>query len=185
MDTLSRNWGWVVLRGVLAILFGAVALTLPGIALATLVLVYGAYALVDGVCTIAWAIANRKGEPRWVALILGGFAGIAVGILTFLFPAMTAFTLLMLIAAWSIVAGVAQIVASFRLRKEITGEWLLGLAGLMGVGFGAVLIVAPGAGALALVLWIGAYAVAWGAVLIALGLRLRSWGHAHAALASV
>jgi uncharacterized membrane protein HdeD (DUF308 family) len=179
MDNLTRDWGWVVLRGVLAILFGVVTLSFPGITLAAFVLLFGAYALADGVGIIAWAIANRHGEPHWIAAILGGLAGIAAGIATFLSPPMTAVALLMLIAAWAIVTGVACIVAAIRLRKVLTGEWLLALAGVLALVFGGTLIAAPGPGALALALWIGAYAVVSGAMLVALGFRLRSWGRKH------
>jgi uncharacterized membrane protein HdeD (DUF308 family) len=179
VETLTRNWGWVALRGVAALLFGVLTLFYPGITLAALVLLFGAYAFVDGVFMAVSAIAHRHVQPRWVALFLGGLLGIAAGLVTFFMPGLTAVALLALIAAWAIVIGIAEIVVAIRLRKEITGEWMLVVAGLLAVAFGVILIMTPGVGALAMVLWIGAYAVISGILLIALGFRLRSWGRMH------
>jgi uncharacterized membrane protein HdeD (DUF308 family) len=176
METLSRNWGWVVLRGVAAILFGAFALFQPGITLAALVLVFGAYAFADGVSMLVWSIAGRSGDSRWVALLVGGLFGIGIGLVTFFRPGVTAVALLVTIAVWAIAIGVATIAAAIQLRKQITGEWKLILSGLLSVALGLVLLGAPKAGALAMVLWIGAYAVVGGVLLIALGFQLRSWG---------
>jgi uncharacterized membrane protein HdeD (DUF308 family) len=177
MEILSRNWGWVVLRGVAAILFGALALFQPGITLAALVLMFGAYAFVDGVSMLVWSIAGRQGDSRWVALLVGGLFGIGTGVLTFFRPGLTAVALLVTIAVWAIAIGVATIAAAIQLRKEITGEWKLILSGLLSVALGLVLLAAPQAGALAMVLWIGAYAIVGGVLLIGLGFQLRSWGH--------
>src|SRR5687767_7692947 len=181
MEVLSRNWGWVVLRGVAAILFGVLTFLQPGITLAALVLMFGTYSLVDGVIMIVWAIANRHGEPAWVPLVIAGLLGIAAGIVTFFFPAMTTVALLMIMAAWATAIGVTTIVAAIRLRKEITDEWRLVLSGLLSVGLGVILAAAPGVGALAMVLWIGGYAIVSGILQIALGFRLRSLGHMHPA----
>lgn len=179
VETLTRNWGWVALRGVVAILFGILTLFNPGITLAALLLLFGAFALVDGTFMVVSAIANRKGQPRWVALLLGGLLGIAVGIITFVMPGITAVALLAVIAVWAILTGMAEIVAAIRLRKVITGEWLFVLAGLMAVAFGVILVVQPGAGALAMALWIGVYALISGILMVALGFKLRSWGRTH------
>lgn len=179
VDVLARNWWLVALRGVAALLFGLLTLFNPAVTLAALVLLFGAYALVDGVFTIVSALANRHGESHWVALLVGGVLSVALGVLTFLMPGVTAVVLLYCVAAWAIVTGGAQIAAAIRLRKVITGEWLLALAGVLSVAFGLVLVVFPGAGALAVALWIGAYAIVLGIVLIAFAFRLRSWGRAH------
>ena len=176
MEALLRNWGWVVLRGVAAIVFGALTLVYPAITLQVLVLLFGAYALVDGVFMLVSAIANRRGLPRWGVLAIGGLLGITIGLATLLVPAITAVALLAFIAAWAILMGIAEITAAIRLRKEITGEWLLVVTGVLTVVFGGVIIARPALGALAIVLWIGAYAVVSGALLVALGVRLRSWG---------
>lgn len=178
---LTRNWGWVALRGVVAVLFGLLTFFYPAITLVTLVLLFGAYAFVDGIFMVVGAIANRRGEPRWVALLIGGLIGIGIGLLTLYRPAITAAALLGVIAAWAILTGIAEIAAAIRLRKEITSEWMLGLAGVLAVLFGVLLIVYPGAGAMAVTLWIGAYAFVTGILLIALGFQLRSWARTHPA----
>ena len=175
VETLTRNWGLVALRGIVAILFGVLTIFYPAITLATLI-------LVDGIFMALAAIANRHGEPRWVALLIGGLLGVAAGLVTLFMPGITAVVLVSLVAAWAILTGIAEIVAAIRLRKEITGEWILVLAGVLAVAFGLLLFVRPGAGALAVVLWIGVYALIYGVVLLALGFRLRSWGRTHAAV---
>jgi uncharacterized membrane protein HdeD (DUF308 family) len=180
-DVLTRNWGWVALRGVVAVLFGLLTLFNPAITLLTLVLLFGAYALVDGVFMTVGAIANRRGEPRWAALLIGGLIGIGIGLVTLFRPGITAAVLLGVIAGWAILTGIAEIAAAIRLRKEITREWMLGLAGALAVAFGVLLIGYPGAGALAVALWIGAYAFVTGILLIALGFQLRSWARSHPA----
>lgn len=180
--TLTRNWGWIALRGVLAIVFGVLTFMYPGITLLSLVYLFGAYALVDGVFLVVSAITNRRGEPRWVALLIAGLLGIGAGIVTLFWPGITAVALLAMVAAWAIVVGIAEVVAGIRLRNEITGEWILIVAGVLGVAFGVFMILKPAAGALAMLLWIGVYAVASGVLLLALSLRLRSWGQVHPAV---
>jgi uncharacterized membrane protein HdeD (DUF308 family) len=173
LRTLAQNWWAILLRGVCAVLFGLGAFAWPGVTLAVLVLLYGAYALVDGVLAVAWALIGRhSGAFPW-GVLLAGLGGVAIGVLTFLWPGLTALALLYLIAAWAIVRGVFEIIAAFHLRREIENEWLLGLSGLLSVVLGAVLVVAPGAGALALLWWIGAFAIAFGVLSIILGVRLK------------
>jgi len=182
-NDLGRNWGWIVVRGVAAVIFGVLALVLPGITLAALVLLWGAYALADGIIALIAAFRIRdRGKPFW-ALLVVGILGIAAGILTFIWPGMTAIVLLAFIAAWSLVMGIFQIIAAVRLRKSIENEWLLGLSGLLSVIFGVLMLINPGAGALAVIWVIGAYAIVFGVLLIALGLKLRSRTH-HSSLAS-
>jgi uncharacterized membrane protein HdeD (DUF308 family) len=180
VEALARNWGLVALRGVLALLFGLLTVFNPALTLIYLVYLFGAWTLVDYVMAITSAITNRKGEPSWVAILLGGIAGVLIGLATFLMPGVTAIVLLILIAAWSIMTGLAQIVAAIRLRKEITGEWLLVLAGIISVACGVFLVARPAVGALAVTLYIGTYAIALGVVLLLLSLRLRAWGRRHA-----
>jgi uncharacterized membrane protein HdeD (DUF308 family) len=180
---LGRNWGWIVVRGIAAMIFGVLALVLPGITLAALVLLWGAYALADGIIALIAAFRIRdRGKPFW-ALLVVGILGIAAGILTFIWPGMTALVLLAFIAAWSLVMGIFQIIAAVRLRKSIENEWLLGLSGLLSIIFGVLMLINPGAGALAVIWVIGAYAVLFGVLLIALGIKLRSRTH-HSSLAS-
>jgi len=175
LEYLGRNWGWVVVRGVVAVLFGVMAFAWPNITLAALVIVWGAYALADGVLALiaAWQVRDQ-GRPFWSLLIVG-LLGIAAGVVTFMWPAMTALTLLMIIAAWAVVMGIFQIVAAVRLRKVIEDEWWLGLSGLLSVIFGIAVFAKPGAGALALIWVIAAYAILFGILLIALGVRLKQY----------
>ncbi len=175
MDLLARNWGWMMLRGVAALIFGLLTLFNPGITLVVLVIFFGAYAIVDGIFAIITALVHRREERHSVALLINGLISLAVGIATFVWPGITAFVLLYLIAAWALITGVMEIVTAIRLREVIRGEWLLVLAGVLSILFGILLFFRPGAGALAVVLWIGAYAMVFGILLIALAFRLRSW----------
>ena len=182
LHALERNWWLILLRGVCAIIFGVLTFIWPGITLLTLVLFYGAYALIDGAIAIWAAIVGGEPAPRWWLLIVG-LLGIAAGLVTLLMPGVTALVLLYFIAFWAILTGVMQIVGAIRLRKEIDNEWLLAASGVLSVLFGVILIVQPGAGALGLLFVIGAYAVIYGVILIGLALRLRSHSHSHAVAA--
>jgi uncharacterized membrane protein HdeD (DUF308 family) len=170
---LSKNWWILVLRGVAAIVFGVLTFMQPAVSLAVLVLFWGAYALVDGVFGVIAALKgpHADGFPWW--MLFTGIVGIAAGVFTFMSPGITALALLYVIAAFAIVRGVLEISAAIRLRHEIDNEWLLILAGVVSIIFGAVLIVTPGAGALALVLWIAMFAVAGGVLEIILGFKLK------------
>ena len=175
VGTLARNWWVVLLRGVAGIIFGLATFFAPEISLTVLVLFFGAYAFLDGILALISAIRRRGATDHWWLLVLEGVMGVAVGVLTFVWPDITALALLYLIAAWALVTGGLEIAAAIRLRKVITGEWLLVLIGIASVALGVILILFPAPGALAVVLWIGAYALVSGALLIALGIRLRSW----------
>lgn len=172
---LKRNWWVVLLQGLAAVLFGVLALVWPGLTLATLVLLFGAYALVDGVFAVVGSLAHRKEYEDWWLVLLTGLASIAVGILTFIQPGITALSLLFLIAAWALVIGVLTIVEAIQLRKEIEGEWLLILAGIASVLFGLFMFALPGAGALSLIWLIATYAIVYGVLQVIFALRVRSW----------
>jgi uncharacterized membrane protein HdeD (DUF308 family) len=178
-DTLSGNWWAVALRGLAALLFGILTLMSPGISLAALVLLFGAYALVDGVLAIVAAFRHRRAGEKWWVVALGGIAGIAAGIITLLVPAITALVLVYVIAARAIVVGAMELTGAIRLRKVIKGEWLMALGGVASIVFGILVAIYPGVGALTIVLWIGAFSLVIGAMLIGLGFRLRSWGRVH------
>lgn len=171
--TLVQNWWVVALRGVAALFFGLGALLWPGLTLAVLVLLFGAYALVDGIFAIVTGIAARHEQERWWMMLLAGVASALTGVLTLLWPGITALVLLYFIAGWSMVTGILQIAAAIRLRREIEGEWLLGLAGVGSVIFGILLATLPGPGALALIWLIGVYALVYGILLLVLAFRLR------------
>ena len=177
-DTLSRSWWMLLLRGLVAIAFGVLTFARPGITLASLVLVFGAFALADGVLGVWTALTHRHdGENRWL-LLLGGLAGIGVGVLTLFEPGITAVALLFYIAIWAITTGVLEIVAAIRLRHEMQGEWMLVLAGLCSVAFGVLLMARPGDGALAVLWLIGSYALLFGILLLALSFRVRGFAKA-------
>ena len=169
----SLVWWTVVLRGLAAIAFGVLAFVWPGISLAALVLLFGAYAFVDGIFNLVDAFsANSRGGRRWVA-VLQGLVGLGAGIVTFLMPALTMVALLSLVAAWALLTGALEIAMAIRLRKVITHEWLMVLSGVLSIALGIALIIFPIAGLLALILWISAYAIVFGALLLALGFKLR------------
>lgn len=173
LQFIGRNWWLVVLRGICAILFGVLAFTWPGMTLGVLILLFGAYAFVNGVLAFIAAFSHSTGTPWWI-LALEGLVSIAAGIATFLFPGITAVTLLVVMAMWAIITGVFEIGAAIQLRKEIEGEVWLGLAGLASVLFGVVLLARPGVGALAVVWMIGTYSILFGVLIVALGFRVKS-----------
>lgn len=175
MEVLARNWALVVLRGAAAVLFGLVTLLAPAISLAVLVFFFGAYALADGIFTAIAAVANRRNAPRWGALLVSGLLGIVVGLVTFIWPGVTALALAYIIAFWAIVLGIGEIAAAVRLQRAGKGEWVLLLAGVLSIAFGLLLALSPAVGALALVFWIGWFALVIGFVRIVTGLRLHRW----------
>ncbi len=173
-DILTHNWWAIALRGVVAIAFGLVALFLPGLTLLTLVLLFGIYAVVDGAFALAAGIRRREGGSIDWWLILMGVVGIVAGIVAFIRPDLTALALLLLIGGWAVVTGALEVFAAYRLRREIEGEWLLALDGLLSIAFGVFVLIAPGAGALAVVWLIGLFAIASGVMLVVLAFRLRA-----------
>jgi uncharacterized membrane protein HdeD (DUF308 family) len=172
---LSRRWWLLLLRGLIAIAFGVVSWVQPGISLASLVLLFGAYCLADGVLNAWTALEGRREHEHWWVLFLEGLLGIGVGVLTFLAPALTALALLFYIAIWAIATGVLEIVAAIRLRKEIENEWMLIIAGLASVVFGSLLMAQPAAGALALLWLIASYAIFFGVLLVILAFKVRGF----------
>jgi uncharacterized membrane protein HdeD (DUF308 family) len=170
----APNWWSLAFRGVAAIIFGIVAWIWPDLTVAALVIIFGAYALVDGVFDIGTAITTRTNEDR-LLLLIQGIASVVIGLITFIWPDITALTLIYLIAAWAIVTGVFEVVAAIRLRRVISGEFLLALGGIASVIFGILVAIFPGSGALALVWLIGIYAITFGILFLILAFRLRTW----------
>ncbi|MFC5746127.1 HdeD family acid-resistance protein [Actinomadura rugatobispora] len=174
-DLITRHWWVLAVRGGFAVLFGLAALFWPGITVLALVILFGLYALVDGIIALVGAIRGGFGGSRtWAAVI--GVAGIVLGLVALIWPAITAFALLMLIAVWAVVVGVFEIISAVALRREIEGEWFYIAAGALSVLFGVLLFAWPVSGALALVWLIGAFAIVVGAIMIGAAFRLRKAG---------
>jgi len=179
LHALAKNWWLLLLRGIAGILFGVLAFIWPGITLLTLIIFYGAYALLDGIFAIAAALRGGDMQSRWW-LILIGVLGIAAGLLTFLWPGLTALVLTSFIGAWSLIHGIFEIVGAIKIRKEIDNEWWLILSGALSVLFGLALLIMPGAGALALIWIIGIYSIIFGGLLVGFALRLKKHSEGHA-----
>jgi uncharacterized membrane protein HdeD (DUF308 family) len=180
LPVLARNWWVLALRGLAAIVFGVLAFVWPGITLWVLVLLFGAYMLVDGTFAIVAAVRAAGREARWWLLLIEGVLGVLAGLVAVFWPGLTALALLYFVAAWAIVSGILEIIGAIRLRQEIEGEWALGLSGALSVLFGVLLAVIPApAGLLSLVWLIGAYALAFGVLLLVLAFRLRSASEMH------
>lgn len=170
----ETDWRWIAVRAVAAFIFGVLALLLPGITVFTLVIVFGAYALVDGVFTLVGAFTTGRKGWNAAAWVLAGLLGIVAGIVAFAWPGITALALLYVIAAWALVTGVFEIGAAISLRREIRHERLLVLTGLLSIALGLILLVVhPVAGILAIVWAIGWYALFSSGVLAAQAWRLR------------
>ena len=176
LRSLADNWWLLLLRGIAAIAFGALAFFWPGLTLVTLTLLWGTYALIDGAIAI-WAAFNASGGdagPRWW-LGLSGVAGILAGVVTFYYTGMTTLVLLTFIAVWAIIIGALQIWGAIALRKVLQNEWLLVVNGVLSIAFGAVLLAQPGTGALAFAWMIAWYAIFFGCLYVALAFKLKQY----------
>jgi uncharacterized membrane protein HdeD (DUF308 family) len=170
----TRNWGWIVARGVAAIIFGLCALAVPGITWVVLMSLFAAYALIGGIAAIVAAVSRETRADRpWGLLLVEGILGIAVAAVWVLRPAATSLAFLYVLGVWAIVSGILEIGTAIRLRKAIQGEWMLALAGVLSIALGVTVWLWPLAGALALVWWIGGYAIVFGALMIGVGLHMR------------
>jgi len=181
---LSRFWWVIALRGAIGVLFGIVAFAWPVHTLTFLIALFGAYLLLDGVLALISAAGAAKRHENWTPMVLEGLAGVIIGLVTFFWPGLTLVAVVYVMSAWAIVTGALAIYAAIKLRKAISGEWLLLLSGGVSVLLGVMLAVSPGAGAIAILWLMGSYAIVFGCLLIALALRLRGHGqnfqtHAH------
>jgi uncharacterized membrane protein HdeD (DUF308 family) len=172
-------WMAIAMRALAAILLGIIAIMLPGPTLAAIVIVFGIYAIIDGILAIVAAVRGFRKKERWGAMLLQGLVGVVAGAIAVFWPGIGALALTYLVAAWALVTGAFEIAAAIRLRKVITGEWLLVIAGLLSIVFAVLIAFYPGVGALALVWWLGVYAFAYGGISLVLALRVRRWTHAH------
>ena len=174
IESLKRHWWVPVIRGIAAIVFGIIAFAYPGLTVATLVLFFGAWVLIDGIFRVVGAIGHRASDPDWGWHIVIGIIGIIVGLLTFHAPQITALALVIYIAAWALMIGASEIALAVKLRREIKGEWFLILMGLASIVFAIVLLWNPVVGAAAVIWLIAWYAVVLGVLAIFFGFRLRS-----------
>jgi uncharacterized membrane protein HdeD (DUF308 family) len=180
VDSYTGNWVALGLRAAASILLGIIALSLPGPTLAALVILFGVYALVDGLFAIVAAIRGVRRGERWGALLGEGIIGIVAGLIAFFLPIVGALALTYLVAGWALATGVMEIAAAVRLRRIMRGEWLMLLGGVLSILLAVLVAAFPGLGMTVLVWWLAAYALAYGVVLLALALRIRHWTHAHA-----
>ena len=170
---MAKNWGWLLLRGVAAIVFGVLAFLWPGVTLLMLTILWGAWAFTDGLFALVAAFRVReKGKAHWPQILIG-VLGIAAGVVTFVSPGLAAAALLMFIAAWAVVTGGLQVIVAVRLRKEIEGEWMLALSGLVSMAFGVLMVLRPGAGAMAVIWIIGGYSILFGLLVVMVALKLK------------
>jgi uncharacterized membrane protein HdeD (DUF308 family) len=175
MTTLARNWWAFVVRGIVAIAFGLIAWFWPNLALNTLIWIFAIFAFATGILAIVAAVGAIAAQERWMSLAVEGVVGVGAGIVAVVWPDLTAKTFLYIIAAWAIVSGLLAISSALRLRREIHGEWMLGLAGLAAIVFGIIAFVHPETGALAVLWLIGLSAIVYGVLWTILGFRLRSY----------
>jgi uncharacterized membrane protein HdeD (DUF308 family) len=173
--SLSQNWWLVFLRGVLAILFGVSAIIWPGITWLTLIILFGVYAIVDGLIAIWTGFSRTRESPRWWTFLLEGLVNIGAGVMALIWPDLATLVLVYLIASWAVFTGILEIVAAIRLRSEITNEWFLALGGVLSVGLGILLFLQPAAGTIAIIWMIAGYALVFGILLVILGIRLPNW----------
>lgn len=174
MIPLARDWWTYVVRGTAAVIFGVLTLLLPRLALVTLVMMWGVFALADGVThLIAFVRHSGRGRHRRWGILIGALLSIVAGLIALAVPDITAIALLYIIAGWALLNGVIAIVAAIQLRKLIHNEWVLALSGVLSIIFASILALFPGPGALAVTIWIGAFAVVSGVMLVALGVRVR------------
>jgi uncharacterized membrane protein HdeD (DUF308 family) len=168
---LIRNWWMPVVRGALGILFGLLVFAYPQTAVTVFVYLFGAYMLLDGIVALTMAFDVSRGRG-W--LILSGIAGIAAGILTFLYPSTTALALVYIVAAWAILSGIFEVIAALEWREVLGDAWMLGLAGVLSIIVGVLLVSSPSAGLLAWAWLIGIYAIGYGVLYIVAGLRIKN-----------
>ncbi|HLH25531.1 MAG TPA: HdeD family acid-resistance protein [Chloroflexota bacterium] len=172
---LARHWWAMAIRGVIAIVIGLIAFIWPGIAVAALVMLFGVFMFLDGIFAVVAAVQERATVPHWWALLIEGIAGIVAGLIVWALPGLAALVLIYFIAAWALITGIMEIIAAIRLREQIEGEWRLALSGVLSVILAVLLVISPLGGILALAWLLGAYAILFGVVLLALAFHLKGF----------
>ena len=180
---VTGNWWALALRGIAALVLGILALSRPGITLAALLIVFGVYAMADGIFAVVAAIRGIREREQWGWMMFEGIVGIIAGAIALFWPHIGALALVWLVAGWALATGVLEIAAAVKLRKVMSGEWMLLLAGVLSIIFALIIASRPGLGILALVFWIGAYAIIYGVMTMVLAFEVRRWtnDHSHAA----
>jgi uncharacterized membrane protein HdeD (DUF308 family) len=177
LEFANRIRGALALRGIVAILFGILALSQPGITVTALVYLFGVYAVIDGIFALVSSVEVAELHGRWWPMLFLGVVGVVIGILVFENPATTAAALVYYIALWAVLTGILEIVAAFRLRKVVEGEWMLAIAGLLSIVVGVMIGARPNVGMLSIIFGIGVFAIIYGVLLLGLSFRLGG-GHA-------
>ena len=177
LNVYTHNWWSLVLRGLLAVIFGVVAFIMPGVTWTALVFLWGVYAIVDGIFSMVAGFRAPSGYKRWWLMLVLGVFGVIAGAIAFLLPVLTGLFLILLMAGWAVATGILEIVAAVQMRKYITGEWVLVISGIASTAFGILLFINPYAGAVAVVWIIGIYAVIFGILMMILGFKLRTLEH--------
>jgi uncharacterized membrane protein HdeD (DUF308 family) len=176
----SGNWWALALRAAAAIILGLIAFALPGATLTALVILFGVYAILDGILALVAAVRGLRTHDRWGAMLAAGIVGIAAGLIALTWPAIGALSLVYLVASWALLTGVLEIAMAVKLRRLITGEWLMIVGGVLSILLGFMFAAFPAVGATVFVWWLGAYAMVYGIVILALALRVRRWSVSHA-----
>ena len=169
LDLLSRRWWWILVRGIAAILFGIACFVWPGRVALSLVFVFGVYAIIDGAAMIVFG--RKLGNWFWYAL--AGIVSMLAGVIAIAFPVFTAGALVMVIGLWAIFSGIFQIMAGWSIRKDVEGEWVLFVGGVLAILFGILLFLRPGAGAAGIVWLIGMFLILFGILQIILSFKLK------------
>lgn len=170
---LSKFWWLLILRGLISIFFAIVAFLNPQLAFEAIILLLGIFLLADGATAVYLGVRMRGHADDWWVSVLEGALGAGLGLVALMNPELTAAGLVLVLAVWFLVTGVFEIALAIKLRKEIDHEWLLGLAGVVSIALGTLMIVNPNAGAISIMWWLGFYAAIFGFLLIGLGLRMR------------
>ena len=174
IQTVARHWWILLLRGILAVVLGVLAIALPGVTALALALIFGAYALVDGIVAIVAAVRMSRSGGRWGWLLAEGILGVLFGIAALVFPGITLLLLVFIVAGWAIITGVTAITTAWRVRAEVKGEWLWMLIGALSILFGILVAFEPAAGLFAVVYTFAFYAILTGLTFIGLAFRLRT-----------
>lgn len=175
LNVLASNWWTILLRGILAILFGLLALFWPEISISVLILLFGIFAIADGMFSIISELRRYGERARWWVLVFEGLAGMAIGVVAVIWPQITAVVFIYLVASWGLITGVLEILAAIRLRDVLEGEWILAVTGLLSIALGILFVLFPNASLVAMIWILGMYAILFGILLIVLSFRLRNW----------